>query len=342
MMHRALRASQIVARLGFLLFSVATSAYCLLTYVPFTWEELIKPELIRPIAVFGHFHAWFYLGILAVVIATMTGELRGSRSLAVFFGFLGAGAVVLFIYPLLPIVGGAFSSYLRSLLAMLPVIAWPLLVWKPVVAAIPEDSAFDSARGFHAAWQSAVVAAALSAAIAWTRGGAPSISFVLMWSFPAHLMVAMGIFVLMQWIWGVSASFRRSRRVEFVLIQGMLAVFLWLIIRGVLAASATFSGRLAEVYAAVLAVAISAFWAIVIAPSDAPLPAWKVALAVAAIGVCGLAVTVQIAPLDGNFVMQKLIVGTAWLAAFLVLYRRPLPMPGFQVPVAVALAIAVV
>jgi hypothetical protein len=342
MMASVMRAAQIVARIGFLLFFLATSAYCLLTYVPFTWEELIKPELIRPIAVFAHLHAWIYLLILAVAIATMAGELRRNRNLTVLFGLLGAGAVILFIEPLLPSAGGTISAYVRSLLALLPVIAWPLVAWKPVVSAMPEEAAFDSARGFHAAWQSAVVAAALSAVIAWTRGGGPSIPFVLMWSFPAHLMVSMGIFVLMQWIWGLSASFRRSRQVEFVLIQAMLAVFLWMIVRGVLATSATFSGTLAEVYAVVLGVAVSGFWAIVIAPSEAPLAPWKVASAVAAIGACALAATVQIAPLDGNFVMQKLIAGGAWLAAFLVLYRRPLPMPRFRVPVGVALAIAVI
>ena len=59
-------------------------------------------------------------------------------------------------------------------------------------------------------------------------------------------------------------------------------------------------------------------------------------------GVCAVVVTIRIAPLDGNFVMQKLIGGAAWLAAFLILYRRPLPMPTFRIPAAVALAIAVI
>jgi hypothetical protein len=337
-----MRAAQIVARIGFLLFFVATSAYCLLTYVPFTWEQLVKPEVIRPLAGFAHLHAWFYVAILAAAIATMTGEMGRNRILAALFGFLGAGAVITFVHPLLPSLGGTFSGYIWSLVALLPVITWPLAAWKPVLAAMPEDAAFDSTRGFHAAWQSGIVAVALSAAVAWTRGGNPSLPFVLVWSLPAHLMVSMGIFVLMQWIWAVAASFRRARRMELVLIQGMLTVFVWLIVRGVLASSATFSGTLAEVYAAALAVAVSAFWVIVIAPSDAPLPAWKVALALATIGVCAAVVINRIAPLDGNFVMQKLTAGAAWLAAFLVLYRRPLLMPGLRVPAAVALAIAVI
>jgi hypothetical protein len=336
-----MRAAQIVARLGFLLFFVATSAYCVLAYVPFTWEQLVKPEVIRPLAGFAHLHAWLYLAILAAAIAT-TGEMGRNRYLVALFGFFGVGAVTLFVHPLLPSVGGSYSAYIWSLLTLLPVIAWSLAAWRPVVTAMPDEAAFDSTRGFHAAWQSAVVATALSAAIALSRGGGPSIPFVLMWSLPAHLMVSMGIFALMQWIWGVSVSFRPARRVELVLIQGMLAVFFWLIVRAVLATSATFSGALAEAYAAILAVAVSAFWAIVIAPSDAPLRAWKVALALAAIGGCAAAVTIEIAPLDGNFVMQKLIAGAAWLAAYLVLYRRPLPMPSFRIPVAVALAIAVV
>jgi hypothetical protein len=337
-----MRAAQIAARIGFLLFFVATSAYCLLTYVPFTWEQLVKPEVFRPLAVFAHLHAWLYLAVVAAAIATMTGEMGRNRILAVLFGLLGAGAVLLFVHPLLPSLGGTFSGYIWGLVALLPVVAWPLVVWKPVVVAMPEDAAFDSTRGFHAAWQAGIVAATLSATVAWMRGGAPSIPFVLLWSLPAHLMVSMGIFVLMQWIWAVAASFRRARRVELVLIQGMLAVFLWLIVRGVLASSATFSGPLAESYAAALAVAVSAFWTIVIAPSDARLPAWKVAMALVAIGVCAVVVTIRIAPLDANFVMQKLIGGGAWLAAFLVLCRRPLPMPRFRIPAAVALAIAVI
>ncbi|HEV8416535.1 MAG TPA: sulfatase-like hydrolase/transferase [Bryobacteraceae bacterium] len=336
-----MRAAQIAARVGFLLFFIATSIYCLLTYIPFTWEQLVKPEVFRPLAAFAHFHAWFYLAVVAVAIATMTGEMGRNRILAVLFGFLGAGAIILFVHPLLPSLGGTFSGYTWSLVALLPVVAWPLVAWKPVLAAMPEDATFDSTRGFHAAWQAGIVAAMLSATVAWMRGGGSSLPFVLLWSLPAHLMISMGIFVLVQWIWAVAASFRRARRVELVLIQVMLAVFLSLIVRGVLASSTTFSGPLAEVYAAVLAVGISAFWAIVIAPSDARLPAWKVAIALVVIGVCAVMVTIRIAPIDGNFVMQKLIGGASWLAAFLVLYRRPLPMPKFRIPAAVALAIAV-
>jgi hypothetical protein len=337
-----MRAAQIVARIGFLLFFLASSAYCLLTYIPFTWEQLVKPEVFRPLVSFAHWHAWFYLAVVAAAIATMIGEMGRNRILAVLFGLLGAGAVILIIHPLLPSLGGAFSGYIWSLVALLPVVVWPLMAWKPILAAMPEDATFDSTRGFHAAWQAGIVAAMLSAAVAWMRGGGASLPFVLVWSLPAHLMVSMGIFVLMQWIWAVAVSFRRARLMELILIQGMLAVFLWLIVRGVLASSATFSGPLAEVYAAVLAVAVSAFWAIVIAPSDTPLPAWKVAVALVAMGVCAVVVTIRIAPLDGNFVMQKLIGGAAWLAAFLVLYRRPLPMPAYRIPAAVALAVAVI
>jgi hypothetical protein len=337
-----IRVAQIAARLAFLLFFLATSAYCLLTYIPFTWEQLVKPEVIRPVAAFAHWHAWFYLAVVAAAIANMTGEMGRNRILAVMFGLLAAGGVILFVHPLLPRLGGTFSGYIWSLAALLPIVAWPLIAWRPVLVAMPEEAAFDSTRGFHAAWQAGIVAAMLSAAVAWMRGGGASLPFVLVWSLPAHLMVSMGVFVLMQWIWAVAASFRQARRVELFLIQGMLAVLLWLIVRGVLASSATFSGPLAEAYAAVLAVAVSAFWAIVIAPSDVRLPAWKVAVALVVIGACAVALTIRIAPLDGNFVMQKLTAGAAWLAAFLVLYRRPLPMPGFRIPVAVALAIAMI
>src|SRR6185503_11057163 len=148
-----MRAAQIAARIGFLLFFVATSAYCLLTYVPFTWEQLVKPEVFRPLAVFAHLHAWLYLAVVAAAIATMTGEMGRNRILAVLFGLLGAGAVLLFVHPLLPSLGGTFSGYIWGLVALLPVVAWPLVVWKPVVVAMPEDAAFDSTRGFHAAWQ---------------------------------------------------------------------------------------------------------------------------------------------------------------------------------------------
>jgi hypothetical protein len=337
-----IRAAQIAARIGFLLFFLATSTYCLLTYIPFTWEQLVKPEVFRPLAVFAQLHAWLCLAVVAAAIATTTGQMGRNRILAALFGLLGAGAVILIVHPLLPSLGGTFSGYIWSLVALLPIVAWPLVTWKPVVAALPEDAEFDLTRGFHAAWQAGILAAMLSASVAWMRGGGASLPFVLVWSLPAHLMVSMGIFVLMQWIWAVAASFRRARLVELALIQGMLATFLWLIVRGVLASSSTFSGPLAEVYAAVLAMAVSAFWAIVIAPSDARLPAWKAAVALVVISVCAVALTLRIAPLDSNFVMQKLIGGAAWLAAFLVLYRRPLPMPRFRIPVAVALTIAVI
>jgi hypothetical protein len=254
--------------------------------------------------------------------------------------------LIFLFHPVVSQWGGSFSGYIGSLLALVPVLAWAIASWKPALATMREEAAFDSNRAFHAAWQSAIVVAMLYSASAWIRGEGVSFLFVAVWSIPAHLMVSMGVFALMQWTWGIAISFRSAGRVEFALTQGILIVFLWLVARAVLASAATFSGPLADAYSAVLAVSVAAFWSIVVAfphvSTERPLPMWKLALALSAIGLAAALLTIRIAPLDGNFLLRKLTAGAVWLAAFSVLYRRPLVMPSMRVSLTTALAIAIV
>src|SRR5688572_6620822 len=80
-----------VANAGFFLL---TATYCLLTYNPFAYQQLIRPHLINWL---GDFVVWHHLGFwaaLGLTTLTMLRELPHVKGRAIGLGYLAASCAV--------------------------------------------------------------------------------------------------------------------------------------------------------------------------------------------------------------------------------------------------------
>src|SRR5262245_14531949 len=95
----------LTARFLFGLFFLMSSSYCLLSYIPFTYQWVIKCTLVKWLPVFVRLHAFVYFVVLAFVVLTLVDELRSKYTRSLTIGFVifhVTGGVWLVIRPLLP------------------------------------------------------------------------------------------------------------------------------------------------------------------------------------------------------------------------------------------------
>lgn len=336
---------RLTVQIWFLAFFLVSSLCFLLAYIPFTNENLFKGALFPQLIVFTHIQPWLFAATVVLTAVVFRADLRGDRRMTWLFGALAIGAAATLIRsPFRNLEDDPSAGLAWSLMALAPLIAWPVLASRPLFGPAGEDSTIEPHRAFDAAWQSAVFVVLLSGAIAWgkTGGGIP-FKPVLEWSLPGHLAVSLGLFVMLVWIRAVARSFASAGRAEFVLIHIFVAVGAGLFSLAVLSSAATFSGTPARIYAACFGIAVSSFIR-TMRDGTRKQRSWRgatVVLCLAGIG-CGAVVLIKaITPVDWNFLFQKLIAAGAWLAAFLILYRKPMVFSGYRVPAFVALLVAV-
>ncbi len=146
---------RVLAKILFAVFFLLSSLYCVLAYVPFTAQQVVKGDLIPALNVFArnqHYLYWLILLLAALAI----GVNRSRLSVRFWVFHLGAG-----IYLLLRPVLAKPDSSIRTLLwafAMLSPLVWlavldlsasfPLVRWKT-------DRPDQERALFHAAWRSA-------------------------------------------------------------------------------------------------------------------------------------------------------------------------------------------
>src|SRR5580698_5055711 len=96
------RAAFWLSRCGFMAFFAVTSIYCLLSYVPFTYQQFLKPQVLAGLTIFARVHVWLYWLTIGVLAATLLAENRFSRSKTILLSGLGFFGIALLFHPLLP------------------------------------------------------------------------------------------------------------------------------------------------------------------------------------------------------------------------------------------------
>jgi len=74
------RALFVLARLCLCAFVLVTSAYCLLAYIPFTYQWVIKCTLVKWLPVFVSVHPFLYWAVMALVALTLAPDVRNART----------------------------------------------------------------------------------------------------------------------------------------------------------------------------------------------------------------------------------------------------------------------
>ncbi|HEV2988589.1 MAG TPA: sulfatase-like hydrolase/transferase [Candidatus Angelobacter sp.] len=252
-----------VSRLVVAVFTLLTSFYCLLAYIPFTYHQIHLGGLLAWVSVFVNLHPYLYWLALAAAAWSLPWQNKSVRTISILFLCLHiAAGVILALRPLLAALENNIQSLLWCFATLVP------LVWLAAIDWMAQKSKFkwqetdvETDRLFRACLFSGIYAWLLSAVVVLfryvllsnTNFGAIHWLTALAWSLALHLLVFMAIFLLLNFagtlsdlVWGSPAL-----QVLFYIAVGVTLVAL--ILKSVVLASLSFSGWLANVTALVIA-----------------------------------------------------------------------------------------
>ena len=349
--------SPILTRALFAFFFLFTSLYCLLAYVPFTFQQVIKGGLIPQLLVFARIEHWLYWLILIVIFLALGWD--GTRRLRWFWMVHVAAGIGLVVHPVLPRLKNDASSLMWSLAHLAPVIWLAYIGWRRHFPLIKWTNRIDSQdrRVFGAAWQAALFLTITYACVGWLHRLSPlgkvawkpsGELFGLGVSALSHLLVFLFFFTVLNLIGVVAGWCPRPVLVQFALCHLLGAAAMWMVFHSIVFSAMSFEGTAAQVFAVAYSTTLTVFLASICAVraslarvevnSGLTLALWIVKqdkrtlprelLAVALVAIAAWALVTNAARMDWNYLVQKLTVVAMWVTAFRLFYRARVAMVG--------------
>lgn len=367
----------LVARAVFTAYCLLTSVYCLLAYLPFTYQQVIEFKVVGWTGPFARLHPWLFWIALGCAAWTLAKDYRaGARAPVVAFAAAGVAAgCVLAVSPLLAGIRNEGRSLAWAAVWLLP-LWWMALIdlmhagrrlsWRGVRPG-------EDLRLFLALVLAGIGAALTYAVCAYFRPGFPAgaeggnawpgAPGVVLWSLMLHLLAFLAVFAALAFLRGVASSFGRPALAEFALVMAAGAALLTGVVRGVVFAAVSLLGTpgllMAVAYAVSLAVVAAGasvrLWPaatpvesgieLALRPFGAPSaarPIVKGAL-LAAWAPVAYALAMSTAVMDWNYLGQTVAALTMWFALVAWIYAAlPHPGPGFGRALAGLLAVPVI
>jgi glucan phosphoethanolaminetransferase (alkaline phosphatase superfamily) len=211
-------------------FWFATSAYCVLSAVPFASEQFLKPRLVPALATFAEWHAWISLAALVTTAVALMPWLRSRHRGACAFIVVWTLAAVASIGapPLARLEPSPFALAL-ALISLTPPI-WISLLDLPSISQLDEaggeSNPDEISRDFAACMVAAVVVTAIHGAAALPSAlpfGIWSAALTSLRSLLVHLVVFCSVFAIVCLIRGTSRLVSSRATVEAWLARGVLA-----------------------------------------------------------------------------------------------------------------------
>lgn len=265
------RVPMVIARLCFCAFFLVTSVYCLLAYIPFTYQWVISFPLVGWLPAFVKFHPYLYLLVLGLTAATLARDVRRAETRRLAGGFLIVHAAVgiwLLFRPVLAGIQNDGASFVLSLAWLLPILWLGAIDYTARSAEINWGRVADHDRQMlFAALLSALFVSALYAGLFYVRpadnasGRFPIADHLAAIGLSAvsHVLVFVLVFAALKLINSVSRLFQKSARVEFLLSHLLASAVCALIIRRVILPAIAFNNRLADVFSVAAGVSIAVF-----------------------------------------------------------------------------------
>ncbi len=353
---RPFRWQILAARLLFLTYALFTASYCLLAYIPFTYQQVHVGELLPSVTRIAHLHSILFWPALAAALFTILPDLKAGPSRYLSWGFTVSGmfaGIVLTIHPLLPNLTNDFSSLGWCLASLVPLfwlaaIDWmyanTALSWRPVADV-------DGSRAFLACLQTAVYLTTIYFAIVVFRSWSNrNVSFnwsqrpwIFLWSLFSHLLLLFLVFVVLDAVNAMAALLpdrwqTKSTTLGSTLVVATLIALVW---RYVVFPPLSFSGLPAAIVALVLSGSLVNFAAgtsirlwdpdrnsnnggldLVLGPFCVVRSISRIGqvLAVTALAVLAWILSVRASYLDWEFLVQKIAVMIVWTIAFAIFY----------------------
>lgn len=340
------------ARLVFLAFCILSTGYCLLAYIPFTYQQIHVGGLLPWLNAFVRFHPLFYwvaLGLLGLSIRPELRDLRIQKGLFAFAVVSVLSGIALAVHPVLPNLRNDASSAIWAIVWVVP-IAWmgtldlvgglPSLAWS-------ENSSVDDARIFPACWQSGVFLSLtyFLTSLLRMRHGVQCSALQGMWIFAgataSELLLWMLVFSLLELMLSAASRAKRKPRTAFFG-SVMAAWFLgWLVVHFVIFPTLSVTGA----WNWILSIAVSGAVAIYFAGTSVrlsavrnedvesglslllepfrPLERASVGIRVfvlVSIAILGSYLSARVSLLDWDFLIQKTLVSLLAVVSFGVFY----------------------
>ncbi len=335
---------QVLCRILYGLFALVSAFYCLLAWIPFTWQQVIQGHLLPALSTFAAQHHWLNLVALAVLALSLGKPRRSVVQLLV------AEAVLAFLFvlrPVLPSLKNEVSSLLWAAVLIAP-LAWlglldllhfqRQLVW-------PTRQGPADPRAFYAAWRSALFTAVVAIVIPFAAAGAPGTPhpvISMLWATGAHFVVFAWVYIALAFAAGFASFFARPARFEFAVIQLLFFAVLFALFAAKIFPAISFQGGLATVCAAVVSASLCLYGAgLAVSIAGAPRP-FRITtgldmallpgttLAGSTRGTCiaglvflALGTTVAstaASSLDWNYLGQEIVAFGCWVSAFSLFY----------------------
>ncbi|MBI3130134.1 MAG: sulfatase-like hydrolase/transferase [Acidobacteria bacterium] len=326
------------ARLAFLGLFLLSGVYCLLAYNPFTYQAVLKFNMVSWLPTFIRWQPALTLGVV-LLNATLDGVHRQGTALKrrVFYALLALAALALLFHPLLPRLENGLASFAYALAFLGSALALLLLDFTEQAPRLPPLRR-DTDQGFRlllAALGTALFLSVLFLSVARLKAGPGSVGLVMvLWSLGAHLLAALMGAVALLALQGLARSLRMDLGLElrFTLLAGTVAGAV--ILHQVAFTAIAFTGVPALIVSILLGLCLMLTVAVLgpglrpPAEADsalelllhplAPLlraPLWAVAAGLGALGTTTWLVQTNAALFDWNFLFQKLVaLATAGLA----------------------------
>jgi phosphoglycerol transferase MdoB-like AlkP superfamily enzyme len=338
------------ARSVFAFFFLFSSLFCLLAYVPFTYQQVIKGGLIPQLNAYARVEHWAYWVILLVIYPVVGWKRTGS--VVWFWSYTGLIGVVQTVHPILPRLENNIASLLWSLAHLVPVLWVAQLGWSRHYPRIrwaapgkKEKLEEENRRLFTAAWQSALFLAILYACIGWTHRLGPGWKwnaevFGLMASVLSHFLIFLFFFALLNLLSVIASWFPRPVFMQFLFCHLLGAAVMWLVFRNIVFSAMSFEGTAAQVFAISYSLALTVFLSSIclirasgasqVISSGFKLAFWIVTerprsvvrnvFAMLTVAATGWLLVTNAAKLDWNYLVQKLTVVLIWVVAFRLFY----------------------
>jgi hypothetical protein len=344
----------IVARVAFVFFMLATSVYCLLAYIPFSYFHFLKFNHIASLTAFVKFHPYLYCLVAGVLCVTLLDDLRSEKTRKLtlgFFGFLSLTGIALLILPLLANLQNNFASFLYSLLMLVPVLWLALIDWLGNRDKINWSSSEDAedSRIFRSSLLAAIFISLLYTGIFYVRqkqqptDGLNSFELfvAISWSLASHLLMFMALFVAFNLLRAIAKLFPVPVKAEFIFCSLLGIGMMVFSVRSVAFAGISFYGGLANFYAVAAAIVLTTWLASLsfklyktengavtsgLAFALLPLTFGRISSNLARAIWCitivlfSYLLAVRLASFDWNYLAQKLTVNLIWVVTFAALY----------------------
>ena len=347
----------IVTRALFAFFFLFDSLYCLLAYVPFTYQQMIKGGLIPQLLVFARFEHWIYWAFLLIIFVALGCD--DSRSLRWFWIFLLTAGIAQCFHPVLPNLKNDTTSLLWSLAHMIPVLWLAQLTWQRHFPRVKWAAVIDvqDRRVFGAAWQAALFLTVVYAIIGWLHRLSPLGKvawrpgpevFGLGVSALSHMLVFLFFFTLVNLMGVMAGWFSKATLAQFVFCHAFGAAAMWIVFRSVVFSAMSFEGTAAQVFAISYSLTLAIFLSSICITraslaratvnNGLTLALWSVKekqqswvrhlLVALFVAVMAWALLTNAAKMDWNYLVQKLTVVAMWVAAFRFFYRARMAIAG--------------